>query len=67
MLKPFSVISFTLHSETVQVTVVEKKKNHIKPCKIMTDNQNMNETSMKDVQQRHQFKTASLKVTEMFP
>ena len=33
----------------------------------MTDNQNMNETSMKDVQQRHQFKTASLKVTEMFP
>ena len=36
----------------------------------MTDNQNMNKTSMKDVQQQHfyQFKTTNLmRVTEMFP
>ena len=32
----------------------------------MTDNQNMNKTSMKDVQQ-HFNQTASLRVTEMFP
>ena len=26
MLKPFSVVSFTLHSDTVQLTVRERKK-----------------------------------------
>ena len=31
----------------------------------MTDDQNMNETSMKDVQQQHFYKTASLRVTEI--
>ena len=31
----------------------------------MTDNQNMNKTSMKDVQ--HFYQTANLRVTEMFP
>ena len=39
----------------------------MKPCKIMTDNQNMYETSMKDVQQTtFLFQTGSLRVTEMF-
>ena len=33
----------------------------------MTDNQNMNKTLMKDVQQQHFYQTASLRVTEMFP
>ena len=32
----------------------------------MTDNQNMNKTSMKDVQQQYFFPTASLRETEMF-
>ena len=45
MLKPFSDISFTLHSDIVQLTVRERKKSCIKPCnKTMTDNQNMNKT-----------------------
>ena len=51
MLKPFSDISFMLHSDTVR----ERKKRCSKPCKIMTDDQNMNETSMKDVQQQQHF------------
>ena len=33
----------------------------------MTNNQNMNKTSMKDVQQQHFYQAASLRVTEMFP
>ena len=33
----------------------------------MTDNQNMNKTSMKDVQQQDFYQTASLRATEMFP
>ena len=33
----------------------------------MNDNQNMNKTLMKDVQQQHFYQTASLRVTEMFP
>ena len=32
----------------------------------MTDNQNMNKTSMKDIQQ-HFYQTANLGVTEMLP
>ena len=32
----------------------------------MTDNQNMNTTLMKDVEQQHFYQTASLGVTEMF-
>ena len=32
----------------------------------MTDNQNMNKTSMKDVK-RHFYQTANLRVAEMFP
>ena len=67
MLKPFSDVSFTLHSDTVQLTVHKRKKSCIKPCKIMNDNQNMNKTLMKDVQQQHFYQTASLRVTEMFP
>ena len=59
MLKPFPDISFTRHSDTV----LERKT----PCKIMTDNQNMNKTTMKYVQLQHfLFKTAS-RMSEMFP
>ena len=32
----------------------------------MTDNQNMNKTSMKDVQQQRFYQTASLRVTKYF-
>ena len=49
---------FTLHPGTVQLTVHVRRKSYIKPCKIMTDNQNMNKTSMKDVQQQHFYRTA---------
>ena len=63
MLKPFSDISLTRHSDTVLET---KKKTCITPCKIMTDNQNKNKTTMKDVQLQHLlFKTAS-RMPEMF-
>ena len=33
----------------------------------MTDNQNMNKTSMKHEQQQHFFHTENLRETEMFP
>ena len=63
MLKPFPDISFTRHSDTV----LERKKTCITPCKIMTDNQNKNKTTMKDVQLQHfLFKTGS-RMPEMFP
>ena len=48
-------------------STLDKKIDSIKPCKIMTDNQNMNKTSMKDVQHQHFYQTASLRATEMFP
>ena len=62
LVKPFSDISFTRQSAR------ERKKTSLTtPRKIMTDNQNINKTSMKHVQQQHfLFKTASW-VTEMFP
>ena len=64
MLKPFPDISFTRHSD---LSVLERKKNCIKPCKIMTENQNVNKTTMKDVQQQHfLFKRAS-RMSKMFP
>ena len=50
----------TFHSCFIQ-TVCKRKKSRMKPCKFMTDNQNMYETSMKDVQQQHFF-TGSLKM-----
>ena len=59
--------TFRSRSDTVQLTVRERKKSCVQPCKIMTDNQNMNKTSMEDVQQQHFYRTASLRVTEMFP
>ena len=55
MLKAFSDISFTRHSGILR----ERKKKCITPCEIMTHNQKMNKTSMKDVQQqKFLFKTA---------
>ena len=54
----------TFHSCFIQ-TVCKRKKSRMKPCKFMTDNENMYETSMKDVQQQHFF-TGSLRVTEMY-
>ena len=69
ILKPYSDISFTRSSDRHSPRT--KSKLHdtvtvllcITLCKIMTDHQNMNKTSMKDVQQHFSFKTAS-RVTE---
>ena len=45
----------------------ERKKRCITLSEIMTNNQNIKKTSMKDVQQQHfLFKTA-IRMTEMFP
>ena len=61
MLKPFSDISFTRHSDTPR-----NEKNCITPSAIMNHNQKMNKTSMKNVQkQNFLFKTA-IRMTEMF-
>ena len=58
MPKPFPDILFTRHSDPA--VLERKKKTRITPCKIMTDTQNMNKTTMKDVQLEHfLFKTAS--------
>ena len=63
MLKPFSDISFTLHSDAVAADSPRKEKSCIfNHCKI---NENINKTSMKDVQQQHFF-TGSLRGTEMY-
>ena len=45
----------TFHSCFIQTQCAKGKRSGMKPCKIMTDNQNMYETSMKDVQQQHFF------------
>ena len=55
--------TFTRHSDTVR----ERKKSCITPCKIMTDNQNVNKTSMKDVQQQHFLFKRARRVAEVFP
>ena len=56
MLKAFSDISFTRHSGILRE---RKKKMHNTLRLIMTHNQKMNKTSMKDVQQqKFLFKTA---------
>ena len=58
MPKPFPDILFTRHSDPA--VLERKKKTCVTPCQIMTDNQNMNKTTMKDVQLQHfLFKTAS--------
>lgn len=64
MLKPFSDIIFARHCVTVREKRRKKKLHNTR--KIMTDNHNMNETLIKDVQQQNfSFKTAC-RVTEMF-
>ena len=61
--KPFSDISFARHSDIFR----ERKKGCITLSEIMTNNQNIKKTSMKDVQQQHfLFKTA-IRMTKMFP
>ena len=61
MLKPFSDISFTRHSETPR-----KQKNCITPCAIMHHNQKTNKTLMKDVQQQNSLVKTAIRMTEMF-
>ena len=55
--------TFTRHSDTVR----ERKKNLYNTFNIMTDNQNVNKASMKDVQQQHFLCKRASRVAEMFP
>ena len=58
----------TFHSHVILTRQSSKgKKNCIKPCEIMTDNQNMSKATIKDVHLKHLFFKRASRMSEMYP